>query len=214
MYNEYKDDVQFLMVYIREAHAIDSTSPSSFLAIEDPIDFLERQEVCTACVDDLNIPIPAIIDHLDDRVNKAYAAHPDRMYLVGKNGKIAYAGARGPSGFKPDELEKAITRELSGEAPADPPAQQSAVGRGARPGGGPGFGGMRGGPAGRPDPAQMFRRMDADGDGRLSKEELPPGMRQRWQRMDTNGDGFVDRDEQSAIVERIRRFSRGGTERQ
>ncbi len=62
----------------------------------------------------------ALVDRMDDKVNKAYGAAPDRLYLVGRNGKIAYAGARGPMGFSPDELEKAIVAELKKkpEAPA------------------------------------------------------------------------------------------------
>ena len=31
---------------------------------------------------------------------------------MGKDGKISFAGARGPRGFKPDELEDAIRAEL------------------------------------------------------------------------------------------------------
>jgi len=56
-------------------------------------------------------------------VNKAYSAHPDRLYLVGKDGKIAYAGAPGPQGFNPDQLEEAIRAELSRIAtgPAESP---------------------------------------------------------------------------------------------
>ena len=63
--------------------------------------------------------MPALIDGMDDAVNKAYQALPDRLYLVGKNGEIAYAGDRGPFGFKPDELETAIRAELRkiGEKP-------------------------------------------------------------------------------------------------
>ena len=52
--------------------------------------------------------MPALIDGMDDAVNKAYQALPDRLYLVGKNGEIAYAGDRGPFGFKPDELETCL----------------------------------------------------------------------------------------------------------
>ena len=40
----------------------------------------------------------------------------------------------------------------------------------------------------------MFRRMDADGNGKLTKSELPPQMRQRWAMMDTNGDGVGSND--------------------
>ncbi len=57
--------------------------------------------------------IQAVVDGVDDVANQAYAGWPDRLYLVGKAGKIAYAGGRGPFGFKPDELEAAITGELA-----------------------------------------------------------------------------------------------------
>ena len=46
--------------------------------------------------------------------------------------------------------------------------------------------------------------MDRDKDGKLSRDELPPQMRQRLSRMDTNGDGFVDRKEAEAIERRFR----------
>ena len=59
MYGAYKDHVEFFLVYIREAHALDSASPSAFKAIEDPITQNERRDVCVRCVDDLGIPIPA-----------------------------------------------------------------------------------------------------------------------------------------------------------
>jgi hypothetical protein len=52
------------------------------------------------------------LDRLDDQVNRDYAAWPDRLYLVGRDGRIVYAGGRGPRGFQPDELEQAILQEL------------------------------------------------------------------------------------------------------
>ena len=54
---------------------------------------------------------------LDDRVGQAYQGHPDRLYLVGKDGKIAFAGDRGPFGFRPQDLESAIKKELAKQAP-------------------------------------------------------------------------------------------------
>ena len=51
----------------------------------------------------------------------------------------------------------------------------------------------------RGDPAQRWRmmmgRFDADGDGKLSRDEAPPFMRERFGLMDRNGDGFVTEDE-------------------
>lgn len=57
--------------------------------------------------------IPAVVDRLDDKVNKAYSAWPDRLYLVGKDGRICYSGGRGPGGFRPEQLAAAIQKELA-----------------------------------------------------------------------------------------------------
>ena len=35
----------------------------------------------------------------------AYAAWPDRLYVVGVDGKIAYQGGPGPGGFRVNEVE-------------------------------------------------------------------------------------------------------------
>ncbi len=66
----------------------------------------------------------------------------------------------------------------------------------------PGQGG--GGPGGFNMADRMMRR-DQDGDGKLSREEVPPGMTGRFDRMDSNQDGFLDQDELQAAAGRMRR---------
>ncbi len=113
---EYGDSVEFFIVYIREAHALDSRWPmggGNAPIMEDPVTQEERDAVATTCMTKLELePIPALVDGLDDAVNKAYAGWPDRLYLVGVDGKIAFHGGRGPFGFKPAELEAAIKKAL------------------------------------------------------------------------------------------------------
>ena len=67
-----------------------------------------------------------------------------------------------------------------------------------------GFG--RGGPRG--GPSRLMQR-DANGDGKLSIEEIPPPMQERFEQMDANGDGFLDQQEISALGGR-RGGPRGG----
>lgn len=57
--------------------------------------------------------IPVAVDGVDNRVASAYSGWPDRLYLVGRDGRVAFQGGEGPFGFKPAELEAAIERELS-----------------------------------------------------------------------------------------------------
>lgn len=110
------------MVYIREAHPIDGRSPlggNGMPIVEDPISIFERNQVAQVCMAKLALePMPALVDGVDDAVGKAYAAHPDRLYLVGRDGTIAYQSGPGPFGFKPDELEEAIENELAANASA------------------------------------------------------------------------------------------------
>lgn len=83
--------------------------------VEDPISVFERAQLADTCVSELNLPMPAILDTMDDRVNLAYKGWPDRLYLVGKDGRVAYAGGRGPFFFSPDELEQSIRGVLGSD---------------------------------------------------------------------------------------------------
>ena len=46
---------------------------------------------------------------------------------------------------------------------------------------------------------------DANGDGKLSKDEAPEALRQRFDRMDRNSDGFIDQNELQQMGRRVRR---------
>ena len=73
----------------------------------------ERLEVAETCMTKLALePMPAIVDNMDNVANEAYEAWPDRLYLVGRDGRVAYKGGPGPFGFSADDLEAAIQKEL------------------------------------------------------------------------------------------------------
>ncbi len=63
-------------------------------------------------------------------------------------------------------------------------------------------GGQRGSPAGPRSMAERLRSRDRDGDGKLSRDEVPERMARRFDRMDTNGDGFIDGEELAAMARR------------
>lgn len=105
------------MVYIQEAHPTDGWQVESNeregITYAQPTTFDEREAVAEACVLHLNLSIPALIDDMENTVDRAYAALPDRLYLVDAAGRIASKSEPGPWGFKPDELEEAILRLLT-----------------------------------------------------------------------------------------------------
>jgi hypothetical protein len=129
LYLKHRDKVEFIVVYIREAHPVDgwwlgggvagqwlkATKSKAATDVYDPQTLPERQAVAERCASELGYGIPTYVDDLDDDVSKAYAAMPTRLYLVGRDGRIAYAGGLGPWGFKPDELSDAIDGYLAEE---------------------------------------------------------------------------------------------------
>ena len=80
--------------------------------MHEPTTVAERVEVAAMCAAKLHVELPTVVDELDNAVASAYGGWPDRLYLVGTDGRIVFQGGEGPFGFKPAELERAILRSL------------------------------------------------------------------------------------------------------
>jgi hypothetical protein len=120
LYDRYRNAVIFVVVYIREAHPEDGwvviDNREENIRVFDPTTDAERRRVVEACARRLAVRIPVVIDEIDDGVAAAYGGWPDRLYLVGCDGRIAFRGEKGPFGFVPHELEAAIEEELDGRS--------------------------------------------------------------------------------------------------
>ena len=112
--------MQFFVVYVREAHAIDGISPLSgprAPLVVSPVSIEDRGDVAHSCMTTLALnPIPMLVDGMDDAVSKAWEVFPSRLYLVGRDGNVAYRGAPGPAGLDPEEFEEAIEAYLSADS--------------------------------------------------------------------------------------------------
>lgn len=53
-------------------------------------------------------------------------------------------------------------------------------------------------------------RMDADGDGKVTREEFMKGHEAMFDKIDTNGDGVIDADERAAHMAKMKGFMQGG----
>jgi acetyl esterase/lipase len=53
-----------------------------------------------------------------------------------------------------------------------------------------------------PSENDRFSRLDRNGDGKITREELPAGMRRNFSRVDLNGDGSISRSEDAAAARR------------
>jgi hypothetical protein len=127
LYQQYHEQIQFLSIYIREAHPKDGWwfgggimgrilkkgIPKTATDIYDPKTIGERRSVAGQCEESLQYGIRTYVDEMDDPVSKAYAAKPTRLYLVGLDGRVVYAGGLGPYGFSPGALKNAIQEYLA-----------------------------------------------------------------------------------------------------
>ena len=87
--------------------------PKTATDINDPKTIEERRAVAGQCEESLQYGIRTYIDEMDDPVSKAYAAKPTRLYLIGLDGGVVYAGGLGPYGFSPGALKTVIETYLA-----------------------------------------------------------------------------------------------------
>jgi len=126
MYRSYGDIAEFRLVYISEAHATDDKRPVRY-AIEKGIaehkTYGDRCSVAGRLMNDKKLTIPAIVDDMDNRTAEAYDAHPNRVFLVRKDGLLGVAAGPGPFGWQPglNETERWLAKyRETGEEPKLP----------------------------------------------------------------------------------------------
>ena len=99
-------------MYILEAHPEDGwkmpANAREGIRVNQPKSQEERSKVAGECMKDLDLSIPCLVDDMQNTAQKAYAGWPDRLYVIDKEGKVAYKGEPGPRGFKPEEAEAAL----------------------------------------------------------------------------------------------------------
>lgn len=104
------------MVYIQEAHSTDGwqlpVNLKDDVLFADPKSAEERSQVAGACVRNLKIEIPALLDTVDNRTERAYTGWPDRLYVIGADGKVKFKTGPGPFGFHPKPMEESLREQL------------------------------------------------------------------------------------------------------
>lgn len=113
---KYRDRAAFYVVYIQEAHPVDlwqmQSNVKEGVLVSSTKTLGDREKAAGSCVLHLGIKIPAVIDLPDDRVERAYTGWPDRLYVVDRDGRVAFKSAAGPFGFQPDQVEATLERLL------------------------------------------------------------------------------------------------------
>lgn len=111
----------FYVVYIREAHTSDvwqdPDNLDDHVIFAKPSSYEERTEMGRLCVVKLGIHFPAVVDTFDNATERNYTGWPDRLYVVDRDGRIAYKSAPGPFGFHPDGVEQTLLKLLPSSSP-------------------------------------------------------------------------------------------------
>ena len=74
----------------------------------------ERAKVAEACVLSLDLAVPTLLDDMTNQVDSAYAALPERLYVIDREGVIRYRSEMGPWGFDVPAFERALQEQVSG----------------------------------------------------------------------------------------------------
>jgi len=117
IYEAHKDNIEFFLIYVREAHPSDGwQTPQNLydeVVYEAPTNEDERADVGNACQIALDLKYPMLIDSIDDDVERKYVASPIRLFVIDENGILTYAGEEGPHKFDPDGWEDAIRKQTA-----------------------------------------------------------------------------------------------------
>ena len=108
------------IVYVQKAHPIDGwqsdSNATEGVLFQQHQDYCEREAVANTCSLDLRIGIPVLIEEMDNAIDEAYGTAPERLYIVGVDGKMTCHGGAGPHFFDVDEWEHAIETCLKNQA--------------------------------------------------------------------------------------------------
>jgi hypothetical protein len=122
VYRRHKGAAHFVMVYVREAHPTDGWSmrsnTSAGVAVKQPTTFADRVKVAGEFCQRLETTMPVLVDEINDPVGHAYSGMPARLYVIDRQGRVAYKSGRGPFGFRAGEMEQALVMALLEKATA------------------------------------------------------------------------------------------------
>lgn len=122
MYASYNDDIEFLIVYIREAHPNLLKPGNKTGIVGRPKTLTERVILATECVAKYKFTIPMVIDGMDGKVNSDYKAAPVRVTVTDIDGKVVFYGGPGPFDFRLPPVERTLKKLIAngGRMPSPP----------------------------------------------------------------------------------------------
>jgi hypothetical protein len=121
LYASYNDHIEFLIVYIREAHPEKLKEGNETAIVGRPKTLDERVILATECVSKYKFTIPMVIDGMDGKVNRDYQAAPVRVTVTDIDGKVAFYAGRGPRDFRLPPVERTLKKLIANGGHMPPP---------------------------------------------------------------------------------------------
>jgi hypothetical protein len=120
---KYSNVADFAYIYIKEAHADDEwqveKNKVGNVIFNQPQTFEERLILAQAFQESMGTEITILVDDISNTANAAYAAWPERIYVIDTDGRIIYKGKMGPFYFDPDEIVPVLEqRAVKGQRPS------------------------------------------------------------------------------------------------
>ena len=107
---DFEDRVELALVYIKEAHPGDEwqmdSNVEAKVVFDQPRTFEARTELARTFVDRMEVETETLVDDIRNTAMACYAAWPERIYVIDRDGRIVYKGGVGPFYFAPDELRE------------------------------------------------------------------------------------------------------------
>ena len=122
MHAKHGDRATFLTIYIKEAHPEDEwqmgVNEDEGVCYMQPTTLDERAAIARDFIEETDFGLELVMDSMDDAVEEAFAAWPERLYVI-DDGVVAYKGGMGPMDFDPDELDAWLDTNLTERSGAE-----------------------------------------------------------------------------------------------
>lgn len=117
MYSRLRQRANFLLVYIREAHACDVWPVGDGLAIEEPKTDAERCEVAARMLRETPLQWPVAVDTASNAFEEALAPWPYRFYVLGRDGRLLFKGMPDADtcGYPIEAFEAAVVKHSTAQ---------------------------------------------------------------------------------------------------
>ena len=99
-------------VYIAEAHAVDQwqadSNEEAGIRVLQHTTLEKRLVAASAGAGRLGLTMPVLVDGMENKASEAFAAWPERIYIIGADGRIVFKGGPGPWEFDPEAAGRAL----------------------------------------------------------------------------------------------------------